>query len=146
MRISQKLKFWRKYFRFNSTCFPNWNLNTEYSCESICPGFSIFCVQQFMQFSLFRPHSLFFAFSFYLLASPRQDGMPRNRGSKKKERKREKQRPKIRELHELLFREISKIWDYYETCLRNQKNPKVNLVSYCTCMQGNNLPRIYWIK
>ena len=36
--------------------------------ESQSPGFYHFCVRQFMQFSLFQSHTLFFYFSIYFLA------------------------------------------------------------------------------
>ena len=53
---------------------------TEYRStwgESNSPGLWYFCVQQFMQFSLFGSLSCSLAFSFYLLAFPGQDEMPR---------------------------------------------------------------------
>ena len=52
--------------------------------ESISPRFYNVCVRQFMQFVLFQPHFCSFALIFYLLASPRQDGRPRNRWRKKR--------------------------------------------------------------
>ena len=53
---------------------------SENTCgESNSPRSSNFCVQQFMQFSLFQPHFRSFTCSFYLFASPMQDEMPRNR-------------------------------------------------------------------
>ena len=45
----------------------------------IDPDFTIAVYCSFLQFSLFRPDSLFFAFYLYLMASPMQDGVQRNR-------------------------------------------------------------------
>ena len=53
--------------------------------DSNSPRFYYFCVRLFMQLSLSRPHSCSFAFSFYLLAPPKQNEMQRN-GRRKKRR------------------------------------------------------------
>ena len=58
--------------------------------EYISHGFYIFCVRQFMQLSLYQPHSSSYAFSFYLMVFPRQDRMPRN--GRRRENKTKKER------------------------------------------------------
>ena len=52
--------------------------------EPNSPGFSYFCVWQFMQLYLFWPHFLLFSFTTYFLASHPTLGMPRNRMRKKR--------------------------------------------------------------
>ena len=62
-------------------------------CESNSPRFYHFCVRQFMQLSLFLTHSGFFAFSFYILASPIMDGMLTNgKRTQRSEKEAEKER------------------------------------------------------
>ena len=52
---------------------------TSYREESLIVPLQFLFFRQFMQWSPFLPHSRSFAFSVYVLASPRQDEMPRNR-------------------------------------------------------------------
>ena len=68
--------------------------------ESISPRF-----YKFMQFSLFQTHSDSFAFSFNLQASPRQEGMSRNRDTVRKKKESETEK---KELNELSYTEIVK--------------------------------------
>ena len=62
--------------------------------DSNSPRFYYFCVRLFMQLSLSRPHSCSFAFSFYLLAPPKQNEMQRN-GRRKKRREWETKKERL---------------------------------------------------
>ena len=68
--------------------------------EPNSPGFSYFCVWQFMQLYLFWPHFLLFSFTTYFLASHPTLGIQLNRRSEIEAEK--------GKLHELLHSEIAK--------------------------------------
>ena len=54
--------------------------------EPNCPRFYHLLLRQFMQIYLFQTHSRSFAFSFYIMSSPRQNGIPKNKKGKRKKR------------------------------------------------------------